>query len=172
MPRWLYPLQDRDSLAWMRTSPAGQFGAARKFDRHTGVDLYCHEHATVAAVESGVVVAVEDFTGPSAGSPWWMPTQAVLVAGRSGVVVYGEIQPDVCAGCTVRAGQRVGTVLRVPRKSKGATPTSMLHLELLQHSARASAATWHVGDDCPAGLLDPTPHLLRALHVASQHADQ
>ncbi len=36
-------------------------------------------------MEAGVVVGVEDFTGPAAGSPWWLPTKAVLVEGASGV---------------------------------------------------------------------------------------
>jgi murein DD-endopeptidase MepM/ murein hydrolase activator NlpD len=138
----------------------GAFAAVRKFDIHTGVDLYAAQGATVYAVEAGTVIAVEKFTGPSAGTPWWLDTQAVLVAGDSGVVVYGEIEPSVQVGDVVQAGAVIGAVKQVLRQDKGVTPVCMLHLELLDHGATESAPVWALGAPAPAGLLDPTEHLI------------
>lgn len=157
MPEWFWPLPDRP-LAW--SDAPGQFGAVRRHDVHTGVDLYCPAGSLVVAVEGGAVVAVEDFTGPDAGSPWWLPTQAVLVEGASGVVVYGEVAPLVAPGDRVEAGGPVGAVLRVLRRDKG-RPTAMLHLELMVPGSRATV-WWRLGQDWPAPLLDPTPRLKAA----------
>lgn len=106
----------------------GQFGAVRKYDIHTGIDLYCEEGSIVSALEDGIVVAVEDFTGTKANSPWWNDTKAVLVEGKSGVICYGEIEPCVNVGDLIWAGDTIGKVLK---KNKG-RPTTMLHLELYE----------------------------------------
>ena len=140
----------------------GAFGVARKFHTHEGVDLYCDDGAPVCAIESGMVVAVEDFTGVAAGSPWWHDTKAVLVEGRSGVVCYGEIEPDaqLMVGDTIAAGQQIGAVKMVLRKDKG-RPRSMLHLEL--HIPGTTRTTpWEHGTERPPTLLDPTTLLLAA----------
>ena len=47
----------------------GRFGTVRKHEVHTGVDLYTYPGMPVLAVEAGVVVAIEKFTGLEAGSP-------------------------------------------------------------------------------------------------------
>lgn len=140
----------------------GAYGAVRRFDIHTGVDLYAAEGTPVCAVQAGTIIAVENFTGPSAGTPWWLDTQAILIAGASGVVVYGEITPAVQVGDTVQAGQVVGTIKQVLRQDKGVTPVCMLHLELLDHGATESAPVWALGAPTPAGLLNPTEHLIPA----------
>jgi murein DD-endopeptidase MepM/ murein hydrolase activator NlpD len=41
----------------------GVFGAVRKYDIHTGIDLYCELEDPVYAIEDGVVVNVCHFTG-------------------------------------------------------------------------------------------------------------
>ena len=151
MPKWRWPLPDCP-LAW--SDVPGQFGAVRKHDIHTGVDLYCPEGSVVVAVEDGIVVAVEDFTGSDAGSPWWLPTKAVLVEGASGVVVYGEVQPLLAEGSEVLRGMSVGKVLRVIRRDKG-RPLAMLHLELMAPGTRTTL-WWKLGQDQPAALRDPT----------------
>ena len=46
-------------------SDFGAFGVTRKYDMHTGVDMYCKEGDIVIAMEQGIVIAVEYFTGPS-----------------------------------------------------------------------------------------------------------
>lgn len=141
----------------------GAFGVRRRYEVHTGVDLYAPEGTPVSAVEDGVVVGVEWFTGPDADPPcpWWLPTKAVLVEGASGVVLYGEVEPDVAPGWYLRAGATVGRVARVLRHDKG-LPTSMLHLELHVHGTIASSHPWELEGNPPRSLLDPTPLLQEA----------
>lgn len=138
----------------------GAFGVVRRHHVHEGVDLYCPEGTPVLAVEAGQVVAVEPFTGPAAGLPWWLDTWVVLVEGASGVVAYGEIDPAVAAGMSIAAGTQVGTVRRVLRHDKG-RPTSMLHLELHCQGTR-TCPPWELGRPQPGSLRDPTDHLLKA----------
>ena len=71
----------------------GGFGAQRKHDLHTGVDLYVDGPVLVQAIEEGTVVAVREFTGEKSQppTPWWNRTRAILIEGRSGVIVYGEV---------------------------------------------------------------------------------
>ncbi len=132
----------------------GRFAAIRRHDRHTGIDLYCEQGDEVFAIENGVVVAIEDFTGPKAGSRWWHDTQAVLIEGASGVICYGEIEIAVTLGQSVTAGALIGRVKTVLIKDKG-RPMNMLHLELYRHGTRETT-WWHLGEDQPTSLLDPT----------------
>lgn len=156
---WLAPIHP---MAIPTEGSPGSFAAVRRYDVHTGVDLYADAGTPVYAVEDGIVIAVENFTGPSAGSPWWLDTQAVLVQGHTGVVVYGEIKPSVQVGEAVTAGSLIGTVLQVLRRDKGVTPVCMLHLELLEHVAQESTPVWTIGADPPAGLVDPSAYLKSA----------
>lgn len=160
MSRWNWPLRRRVDIP--QAAHPGAFGALRKYDRHTGVDLYCNVGSEVFAVEDGVVVAVEDFTGAKAASPWWFDTRSVLIEGDSGVVLYGEIReyPELVPGVTVHRGTIVGLVQRVLRHDKG-RPTSMLHIELYYHGTKASTG-WGRDQLQPKELLDPTPFLLAA----------
>lgn len=139
----------------------GGFGALRRHDIHTGVDLYAEPGERVVAVEAGVVVAVEDFTGSRAGSPWWHDTRALLVEGVSGVVLYGEIDPDVEVGDAVGRGSALGRVRTVLRHDKG-LPMTMLHLERYAPGTRASV-WWRHGEPRPDALLDPTTCLVEAV---------
>lgn len=136
----------------------GAYGVARKNHIHEGVDFYCASGTPVSAVEDGEVVAVIDFTGPTAGSPWWHDTRAVMVEGGSGVVLYGEIDPCIKTGDTVKAGEVLGHVVQVLREDKG-RPMSMLHLELHRAGTR-DCYEWAPGDAAPDSLRDPTPCLL------------
>lgn len=141
----------------------GRFGAVRKHDVHTGVDLYVDPGTPVHAVEDGVVVAVEHFTGPAAGSPWWNDTQALLVEGESGVVVYGEIEvrSALRVGSRVCRGAELGEVVTVLREDKG-RPRTMLHFELMRHGSRETV-WWRLGEPMPSCLMDPTDALEQAL---------
>jgi murein DD-endopeptidase MepM/ murein hydrolase activator NlpD len=129
----------------------GRFGGRRKFDTHTGVDIYCQQGTPVTPIEPGLVVGVCDFTGPDAGSPWWLPTKAVLVEGNSGVVLYGEIDPAVKVGEYLYLGSIIGFVERVLRNDKG-LPTTMLHLELYQRGYRGEGEWWR--EEKPSMLLN------------------
>lgn len=145
-----YTLPDRSSQGW--------FGATRKHDIHTGIDLYCEPNDVVHAIESGYVVSVSRFTGPKAGSPWWHDTDAVLVRGASGLILYGEVSADVSAGQAVSEGQRLGRVVTVLRNDKG-LPMTMLHLELyeLGYSPNEGDAgeVWKLGECKPEYLVNP-----------------
>lgn len=137
-------------------SHVGAFAVQRKNHTHEGIDFYAPEGTAVFAVEHGIVVVVEPFTGPLAGSPWWCDTQCVLVEGVSGVVVYGEIAARVVVGEEVQPGCLIGTVARVLPKNKG-RPQDMLHLELHTHGTRSCSEWLH---QRPKTLLDPTPYCL------------
>lgn len=125
-----------------------RFGAVRKHDIHTGLDIFTIPFMTVVAYEDGVVTNVCDFTGDRVGSPWWNNTQAVCVEGESGVILYGEISPHPSltnwkeqAPLKVKKGQILGTVLPVLKTDKG-KPTSMLHIELYEHGYRGDGEVW------------------------------
>lgn len=143
----------------------GSFGFRRKHHTHEGVDLYAPEGTVVRAVQDGLVVKVDYFTGPKVGMPWWEETWAVMVEGESGVVVYGEIIPcSDLIGPTptrteVKAGDPIGTVKRVLVVDKG-RPTSMLHLELRKHGT-TDWSGWYA--ERPENLLDPTAELVHAI---------
>lgn len=164
----LVPTDDSESFKMMKEgetglpiSPhCGAFGVKRKHHYHEGIDLYCPEGTPVHAVEEGLVVAVIPFTGAKAGMDWWEDTDAVLVEGKSGVVVYGEIFPFVREGDRVRSGDMIGRVKTVLKKDKG-RPMSMLHLELHQHGAR-QAPEWPVDGQRPETLRNPTDLLKEA----------
>lgn len=164
---WVWPLWAGPAAL---PDPPGRFGFRRKYDVHTGVDLYTYPGMPVLAVEGGTVVAIERFTGPSAGTPWWHDTDAVLVEGPSGVVCYGEISPlkEVQVGATLVAGDCIGCVKTVLRKNKG-RPMTMLHFEWYRHGTRQTVV-WDLDQACPENLLDPTDFLERALRgVLSPH---
>lgn len=156
---WRWPLRRRDRPVPRAPEP-GAFGARRKHDIHTGIDLYTDPGAEALAVEDGTVVAVEDFTGPAAASPWWNDTRAVLVEGASGVALYGEIDPCVKVGERVARGDVVGHVHTVLRHDKG-LPMTMLHFELYLYGTCASV-WWKHDEPRPAALLDPTDALAAA----------
>lgn len=123
------------------------------------------EGEPVFAVEDGIVVAIEEFTGRATGTEeFWYDTWAVLVEGPSGVVNYGEIEPveDLTVGSKVAAGGEIGKVLRVLKKDKG-RPLTMLHLELYESGTRESVE-WlpENASSPPAALQDPTPHLINS----------
>lgn len=74
-----------------------KFGAARKFDHHTGIDLFAPDGTEVFAIEDGIVTKITAFTGTYVGMPWWADTVCVAIEGESGVIVYCElygVDPD------------------------------------------------------------------------------
>lgn len=152
---WCWPLALNTHVP---ISGPGAFGAVRRFDVHTGVDLYCPVTTPVFAVENGVVVNVLPFTGEWTNSPWWHETSAIMVEGPSGVVLYGELFPIVNVGDRVFEKQSLGFVQQVLKKDKG-RPMSMLHLELYTPGTW-DPVVWSLSEDQPVNLLDPTPYLL------------
>jgi len=144
-------------------SHPGAFGARRKHDVHTGVDLYCPEGEPVYAICSGTVVSIiEHFTGPGAGSPWWNQTGAIMIEDVMGVFLYGEINVDlgITVGERIRPGRLLGTVAQVLKKDKG-RPMSMLHVERYSHDTTEPCAWWGLDNPfVPNRLRDPTALLL------------
>lgn len=134
----------------------GFFGAVRKHDIHTGIDLYTEDGAEVRAIQDGVVINIEDFTGPAAGSPWWEDTKSIIIESREGVIVYGELEPDedLRVSDRVAVGDVIGRVKRVLRVDKGVTPTSMLHLEYYDRGA-LNSVWWKLGEPMPDTLRNP-----------------
>jgi murein DD-endopeptidase MepM/ murein hydrolase activator NlpD len=166
MNNWKFPLKYWNKKIPLNEHP-GAFGARRKYDYHTGVDLYTRKNAEVIAVENGVVVAIEDFTGTNAGSPWWKPTKAVLVEGRSGVICYGEIEPHkIKVSDIVLVGQTIGYVKEVLDESKIREDiighsNCMLHIELYTKGT-VSSVIWPLNHYIPTNLENPTSYLLEA----------
>jgi murein DD-endopeptidase MepM/ murein hydrolase activator NlpD len=128
----------------------GRFGGVRKFDIHTGVDLYCDDGEPVYAIENGTIVNIIKFTGED--SPWWFETYAILVEGNSGVILYGELyKPISSIGDKVTSGKQLGCVKRVLINDKG-LPTTMLHIELYESGYRGEGEWWI--DDKPKELMN------------------
>jgi hypothetical protein len=167
MTFWLQPL--RSYFVPIPPHP-GAFGVQRKHDMHTGVDLYTKDGTSVYAVEDGIVVAVEHFTGEWDGTPWWNNTDCVLVEGKSGVVCYGEIVSRFKVGDVVSCGDRIATVVRVLKEDKerpdiaGHRP-SMLHIELYRPGTRKPATS--LGPE----VLDPTSYLEGAMSREELHCE-
>lgn len=159
---WNFPLPN---IMWEGWEPGwyGSFGIKRKYDRHTGIDLYAQIGELVHAVENGTIVAIENFTGPEAESPWWLSTKAVLIEGESGVVLYGEIVPESAlkVGDSITKLQILGNVARVIKKDRIFPSVSMLHLELYVHGTR-TCTWWNSNEPQPKHLLNPTKYLLQS----------
>ncbi len=160
--KWIWPLPGAEMIVPGAMPHPGSFGAIRKFDIHTGIDLYCELQQSVLAVEDGEIVLIENFTGAHAipSSPWWNDTQAILIEGDSGVVVYGEIKPleTLKIGDIVKRGETIGNVITVLKKDKG-TPATMLHLELYKKGTRETVI-WNLGTPQPEVLLNPLSKLI------------
>lgn len=134
----------------------GAFGAVRKHDVHTGIDIHCSATTVALAAERGAVVAVLQFTGEAVGSPWWNDTWAVLVEGDEHVICYGEVRALVSVGTTVAPGDPIGGILPVLKKTDRCT--TMLHFEMYVKGTR-EPVWWRLGEAQPACLLDPTAYL-------------
>jgi hypothetical protein len=145
----------------------GGFGAVRRHDYHTGVDLYVADGTPLIAIEAGYVVKLGLFTGANVGTPWWNETWAVLIEGAHGGICYGEIQAEAWLrpGVFVQEGALLGIVRQVLRTDKG-LPTSMLHVEQYRTGYRGDWAEWALGLPQPEGLMDPTSLLLECVESA------
>lgn len=183
-PQWYFPLMGMakwgstdDSFSFLDIdwtkhvhipigSHVGAFGARRRHDIHKGIDLYANVGEEVYPVESGEIVDICPFTGEIAGFPWWENTWGVYVKGKSGIVVYGEIQPNpiLKIGDIVQPNRMsIGTVLKVLKRDNG-RPLSMLHMEL-HHRDYLHTDQWEIGKGKPQGVLDPTRYLLKSIEL-------
>jgi len=135
----------------------GDFAFRRSFYHHPGIDIYCEGGHPVQAIEDGIVVHIENFTGPNANppSPWWNDTQSILIEGESGVIGYCEmiVSSAYHLGNTIQAGDVLGHITPVLKRDKG-NGTTMLHLELYGPGTRHHV-TWVLDTDKPKELLNP-----------------
>lgn len=160
MTTWVWPVPG--IVPWeihARETVNGSFAFERKHDFHTGVDIYAPEGQPVHAVEAGIVVTIDDFTGTKAESPWWEDTRAIFIEGEAGVVGYGEVLEveGLKVGDAIEASQLIGHVKRVLKmEKKHPNPKAMLHIELYQESYRGEGDWWKLSDPMPPMLLDPT----------------
>ena len=139
-------------------SGPASFGFKRKFDYHTGIDLYCETNAEVYSIEDGIVIGVEIFTGPNAGSPWWNETYSVLIESEHHVILYGEIETHLKLTDNVKEDDVVGSILQVLKQDKGKNPTSMLHIE--QYIKGTTESVWWKHNELqPSNLIDITNFL-------------
>lgn len=151
----MFPLKN-----YTMPSGPGTFGFIRKHDVHTGVDLYTKENEEVFAIEDGIVVKIDVFTGPKIGMNWWNETWAVMIEGESGVINYGEIKSNCIINQKIKKGDVIGFVIPVlpPNKIRldiSGHSCSMLHVELYKFGCR-DFASWELGQPQPKNLLDPT----------------
>ena len=167
---WWNPFRttkNNNTLSLPTWEEPGSFGALRKLDIHTGVDLYCKKGASVFPVEPGKVVSIGPFTGKKTGTEWWNDTEYLAVEGNSGVVVYGEIEvnQELRVGNPVYHDTKLGKVLTVlkhkPRTAIRNHSMSMLHLELYRSFFFGDeiCQVWTDASKRDKNLLDPTPYL-------------
>jgi hypothetical protein len=133
------------------------FGAIRKYDIHTGIDLYCNDNDRVYSDVAGIIHKIHPFTGVIAESPWWNDTYAVQVKYKNIIVLYGEIIPrkNLKIGQKIKAGQWLGNVKTVLKKDKG-LPMTMLHIEMYNDKYDGEGVVWKLGEKQPEYLLDPS----------------
>jgi len=134
---------------------ANRFGAYRKHDVHTGIDLFCQPGTPVYAIERGVITDISWFTGAPVDMPWWNDTKALSVEGKTGVFNYGEIEPlsTLKKGEKVKEGDLLGHVVTVLKINKG-LPMTMLHLELYTKGYRGNWCVWNLNYPAPTKLLN------------------
>lgn len=135
----------------------GDFASKRSFYFHSGIDLYCSKGQEVIAIEDGIVISFDCFTGPNSKppSPWWNETFSVMVEGESGVIAYCEllIADPLDIGDRIKAGDSIGHIVPVLKKDKG-NGTAMLHLEQYVPGVMESV-TWVLGTPQPPELINP-----------------
>lgn len=137
-----------------KTPNHGRFGFNRKHDIHTGFDLYCIDGEPVYAIEDGVIINICHFTGQKANLDWWEDTDAIIIKGKSGVILYGELYtPILKIGDKVVEGQQISTIKRVLKKNKG-LPTTMLHIELYEDDYIGDGVIWNLNSPQPKHLLN------------------
>lgn len=144
-----------------------RFGAVRKYDIHTGIDLFTNIVEPVYAMTDSLVVQVGWFTGIDAvpESPWWNPTKYVICQTQYNndilYFLYGEISTSLEVGQYLKAGDLIGNVLEVLKNNKG-LPTSMLHFEVYK-SLPERPLFWYHNQEKPVILMNPEPFISEAL---------
>lgn len=142
------------------TNPQNIFGAIRKHDIHTGIDLFTNKDEPVYSMTKSKVVKIGWFTGINSvpSSPWWKDTQYIICEtewdGEKLYFLYGEVSPCVVEGQELSPGDKIGTITEVLKNDKG-LPTTMLHFEVYK-SLPEHPVFWYRNEEKPDILLNPT----------------
>lgn len=137
-------------------NPARSFGWVRDNGRyHAGVDLYGNSGDPVLAMESGTIVGIQGFLGP---------TKAILVEGdNSGLVIlYGEITDESWSKLGLKKGSHVTKGQQIATIGLNNASTSMLHFETYIKGTTKNYQ-WKQGTTPDPHILNPTKYLLKAL---------
>jgi murein DD-endopeptidase MepM/ murein hydrolase activator NlpD len=155
----------------------GAFGAIRRHDIHTGIDLYASERDWVFAIENGEVIANELFTGDET-TPWWNKTNCLIIKSETRYFLYGEIESNLKVGDKVVSGEKIGEIIPVLPIDKIRTDipehsNCMLHLEMFDESYKLEDGYpfWSEFTNRPKYLLDPTPVLINILKKKYQQVN-
>jgi hypothetical protein len=163
--KMLFPLKNKIP-ALPPINGVGDFASRRSFYHHPGVDIYCDKGQEIVAIERGIVVNIDCFTGPNATptSPWWNETWSIMIEGASGVLGYCEIEPlhYVEIGLEIEEGERIAKVIPVLKKDKG-NGTTMLHFEQYVPGT-TDHVTWVLDTEKPSQLLNPRPLLEKIIN--------
>lgn len=159
----------------------GAFGCPRKYDIHTGIDLYGDEGDFVRVIRPGVVIRNSQFTGAALGFSFWLDTDAVLVKDDEGFYLYGELKSSLKVGDVVKSGDIIGKLLPVLPPEKIRSEISghsnvMLHLERydlsydpsIQYDSGLTWPSWELNNPKHPFLQDPTLELINILKNKNQ----
>ena len=131
------------------------FGALRSDGErfHVGLDLYCDLNDVVVAMESGTVVGIQGFLGP---------TKAILIQGNSGLVVlYGEVRNNSWNEFGIQEGSKVKAGDPIARIGENDAGTFMLHLETYLKGTTQNIQ-WLTNKPINPNIRNPTKYLLQA----------
>lgn len=137
----------------LKLFPQSDFGAFRKHDIHTGIDLYVAPDTEVRSLLDGVVYQTGIFTGPEADSHWWNYTEYVVIKSDGVYILYGELLCSVGTGQLISKGDNIGTITPALKEHKNKNPRHMLHLEVYYQYSHP--VTWGHRDLRPKGLMNP-----------------
>mgnify|MGYP000638560962 CR=1 FL=1 len=150
------------------TNPQNLFGAVRKHDIHTGIDLFCPENEIVHAISDCIVSKIGYFTGTKSipETPWWNDTEYVICKtiweNKTLYFLYGELLSSVSVGDILMAGSPLGSIKRVIKNDKG-LPTTMLHFEIYK-SLPENPVFWYHNEEQPDILINPETIINKALN--------
>lgn len=136
-------------------NPSRSFGVMRSDGErfHVGLDLYCDLNDIVVACESGIVVNIQGFLGP---------TKAILIQGNSGLVVlYGEVKNNSWNEFGIKEGSKVKAGDPIARIGMNEADTHMLHLETYVKDTTQNIQ-WPANKPVNSKIRNPTKYLLQA----------
>lgn len=137
-------------------NPARSFGWVRTNGRyHAGMDLYGDPGDPVIASESGTVVGIQGFLGP---------TKAMLVEGDdTGIVIlYGEITDKSWEKFGLKKGSHVNKGQQIATIGLNEANGGMLHWEQYVNGTKQNEQ-WKQGTKPDPRILNPTKFLLKAV---------